>query len=260
MTNLLNDDNATDSPSEEVDPNKNYLAELVGDDKKFKTPEELAKGKYIADQYIEVLKKRQDEMRADYLKLREDNTAKASLEDLLKQMEQRLASNEQPNVKEEDKPTFDPKQIESLVSTKIQEHEVNRRQVDNFNMVRSKLQERYGKNYKNVVEQQIEDLGITEAELNDMAHRQPKVLIRTLGLDKQPEPQQQFQTPPTGSQRRDTFTPKGAEKRTWSYYQNLKKTNPELWFDRKTAVQMQEDAIALGDAFKDGDYHRFGQQ
>ncbi len=252
-------DNLLDKDTDvvEIDPNKDYLVELVGDGKKFKSPEELAKGKYEADQYIEILKRRQDEMRADYLKISEENKTRASLEDLIKQMQQQPSNNE-PEVKDE-KPTFDSKQIESLVSTKIQEHETSKRQTDSFNLVRNKLQERYGNNYKTVVANQIEELGITETELNEMARKQPKVLIRTLGLDKEPV-QEQFQTPPRSGQRSDTFKPRGQEKRTWAYYQNLKKTNPEAWFDRKTAVQMQQDAIDLGEAFKDGDYNAYGGQ
>ena len=38
-----------------VDPNKNYLTELVGDGKKFKTQEELARGKYESDLYLSLI-------------------------------------------------------------------------------------------------------------------------------------------------------------------------------------------------------------
>src|SRR6266700_391496 len=97
-----------------VDPDKDYFKELVGEGKKFKSPEDLARGKFESDQFIEILKKRQDEMRADYLKLREDNTAKAKLEDLIDQLSKKnLASNEDTEVKEEKQPEID---IESLVS------------------------------------------------------------------------------------------------------------------------------------------------
>jgi len=121
--------------------------------------------------------------------------------------------------------------------------------------VKDKLQQRYGANYKATVAKQIEELEISETELNDMARKQPKVLLKTLGLDKEPE-QQQFQTPPR-STRSDNFKPTSQEERTWAWYQNLKKTDPQAWFDRKTAIQMQEDAIRLGDKFRDGDYYAY---
>jgi len=256
MTNLLDDNKDTDTV--EIDPNKNYLEDLVGDGKKFKSPEELAKGKYEADQYIEILKRRQDEMRADYMKISEESKTRATLEDLLKEYTQKQqTSNDEPEVKD-DKPEIDLKQLDSLVSNKIREHDLSKRQEDNFNLVKGKLQERYGANYKNTVAKQIDELGITETELNEMARRQPKVLIRTLGLDQERQIEQ-FQSPPR-SQRSDSFKPAGPQKRTWAYYQNLRKTNPEAWFDRKTAIQMQQDAIDLGEAFKDGDYSAYGHQ
>src|SRR2546426_10450626 len=95
MTNLLDN---TDLPPE-VDPNKDYLAELVGDGKKFKTSQDLARGKFEADQYIEVLKRRQDEMRADYLKISEESKTRATLDDLVKRLENRSASNDEPDEK-----------------------------------------------------------------------------------------------------------------------------------------------------------------
>lgn len=256
MTNLLSNDNDTDVV--EVDPDKNYLTELVGEGKKFKTPEDLARGKYEADQYVEILKRRQDEMRTDYLKVSEENKTRAALEDLIKEIKiQQQTSNDEPQVKDE-KP-FDPKLIESLVSTKIQEHELSKRQEDNFNLVKGKLQARYGNQYKSAVANQIEELGITETELNEMARKQPKVLIRTLGLDKEAPRTDPFQTPPR-SNSNTGFKPSGTQKRTWSYYQNLRKNDPQAWFDRKTAIQMQQDAIELGEAFKDGDYNAYGNQ
>jgi hypothetical protein len=39
--------------------------------------------------------------------------------------------------------------------------------------------------------------------------------------------------------------------RTYSYYQELRKTNPIAYLDRKTALQMEKDSQALGDAFFD---------
>jgi hypothetical protein len=121
-------------------------------------------------------------------------------------------------------------------------------------MVREKLQSTYGQNYKESVKKQIEDLGITETELNDLARRSPKLLIKTLGLDKEPS-KDNFFSPPSSQQRRDNFAPTAAPQRTWSYYEDLRKKDKNLYFDRKTAIQMQKDAIELGDKFYDGNFY-----
>src|SRR6266576_1462787 len=139
--NLL--DKTDDDNLPEADPNKDYLTELVGEGRKFKDQQALAKSKYEADQYIEILKRRLDEGRAAFLKEREENTTKASLEELTRRIEERLKSSAETEAKTETN-QFDSKQIESLVTTKLQEHEATRTETNNFNLVRNKLQERYG--------------------------------------------------------------------------------------------------------------------
>jgi hypothetical protein len=154
--------------------------------------------------------------------------------------------------------TFDPKQMESLVSSKIQEYELTRTQESNFNTVQRRLQETLGDNYQSVLKKQSSELNLTETEVNDMARRNPKQFFKTFGIDEQPKStNQQFQTPPRSEQRNDPFAPTASQKRTWSYYQNLKKQNRDAYYDPKTQVQMHQDAITLGDEFKDGDYAVF---
>jgi hypothetical protein len=48
------------------------------------------------------------------------------------------------------------------------------------------------------------------------------------------------------------------EKRTWHWYQQLKKDNPRLYHEPKTQVQMHKDASDLGASFKDGNWGKFG--
>ena len=45
------------------------------------------------------------------------------------------------------------------------------------------------------------------------------------------------------------------KRRTWSYYQDLKTKNPTEYWRTKTQVQMHKDALALGEAFADGDFN-----
>ena len=45
------------------------------------------------------------------------------------------------------------------------------------------------------------------------------------------------------------------KKRTWAYYQDIKKKDPHKFLMPKLQVQMMKDAAALGESFKDGDYN-----
>jgi len=251
----LNETLLGDQPQEpdQIDPNKNYLEELVGEGKKFKDQETLARSKFESDSYIKILERRLDERANDYKTLKADYDSRASLQELIEQAKQQFTSSETPNANEE-KPVIDSKQIESLVSSKILEHETSRKQTENYNQVVSKLKERYGNNYQTALKQQMDALDLTENEINDMARNRPKVLYRTLGLD-QPAQREDFQSPLRSDQRSDSFAPR-VQKRTWSYYQEMKKRDPKIYNDPKTNIQMQKDYIELGSEFEDGDFHR----
>ncbi len=241
-----------------LDQNKNYLEELVGDGKKFKSPEELAKGKATADHYIKTLETKLDELRNDYLAEKANSTATAKLQELIDQYEKKqLASNDTPLVNEvKNQPQFDPSMLDELVTKKIQETDRFKTEQSNYNTVQNKLKEQFGSNYGTVVKEQADTLGLTGDEVEAWARKSPEAFFRIMGLN-QPK-QETFQAPPRSAQRNDNFAPQGAQKRTWSYYQNMKKTNPALYHDPKINVQMEKDALELGSAFEDGDFHKYG--
>lgn len=234
---------------DQFDENKDYLSELVGEGKKFKTQADLAKGKAFADRHIAILERQQDALRKDYEELRQDAMARAKLEDLVTQLQSNQVTKK-PTVNDtQNQPSFDPTQVESLIDSRIQERERSQRETDNFNMVRSKLTERYGDNYQPTLNKQIAELGLSN--IDDMARKTPKVLIRALGLD-QPVQDNSFQAPPGSGQR---FTPSGQKDRTWSWYQELKKSDPTSYFSPKMTKQMEDDYRRLEAKFEDGDFH-----
>lgn len=245
--NLFNQNNEESNP----------LDLLVGENKKFKSVEDLAKGKLESDEYIRTLTARMDELRNDYEKLQGEYTSRESLEELIEQAtarnSQRTPSSEtNPNANGvNNQPTFDPKQIESLVSSKIQEHETSRKYNENYQTVRTKLREHFGENYQDVLKQNIESLGIDENTVNDMARKTPQVLFKLLGVDQTRSPNT-FQTPPKTNQRPSTFAPV-TQQRTRAFYVKMRKEQPEVYKDPKTTVQMHKDAQELGDAFFDTD-------
>ncbi len=256
MTESLLNNNNNNNPA--VDPNKNYLEDLVGDDKKYKTVEDLAKSRVYSDIHIQSVERENAELREDLLRLREEYNAGPKLQELLDQLvktpQQQTPSNVQtPNVNELNKqPVIDPNQIKSLVSQSVQEIETQRKQDANFNQVLNKLKERFGDNYQATLENQLKSLGIDATTLDNLARQHPQVAIKTLGLDQEPV-RDGFQSPPPASQRSDLFAGNG-KKRTWSYYQELRKKDPSAYYNPKNLVQMEHDAIALGDEFKDGNW------
>lgn len=253
MTENLLDQKTPEEP-EELDPNKKYYDELVGPNAKFKDNEALARGKAYSDSYIKILERRMDEMRADYLEQREQNMAKAKLQDLIDQYkQQQTSSNENtPSERSQEKPEFDMDKLDSLISDKLRLAEENKKATDNFNQVKNKLKEKFGNRYQDVLQTQLESLGLSVEEANSWARKSPEAFYRMVGIE---EKTTQRNTPnlPNSNVRSDSFKPQGEQVRRMSYYKELKKANPKLYYDREINIQMQKDAIAQGESFFDVD-------
>lgn len=244
----------------QIDPSKDYLPELVGEGKKFKTPQDLARGKYEADLMIETFKRQQDQLRADYLELQKESAARARLEDLIDKLGTKApASNEQPLVNVDNTPKRDllDKDLEDLIVKKMVEREKAEKRTENYKIVEKRLKENYGEQYPKVLKEKIEELGLTREYINDLAQTSPEAFFRAMYLSPEPK-QEAFQPPFRSNQRSDNFAQKGNQKRTWTYYQELKKANPQLYYDPKITNQMQKDYAALGQAFEDGDFKSYG--
>lgn len=256
----MNDTLLADQPLTEADDNADYLTELTKPGAKFdrtKYPSEadmykaIAKGKAFADRQVDFKNQEYDKLREDYIKATEQIKTTKTLEEMLDQMAKKPSSSETTLTANEsvmNQPIYNPKEVEDLFEQKFREKTVQQTQTQNFNFVKEKLIESYGPNYQAHVKAQIEDLGISDQEFTALAKTNPKLIVRTLGLDQQRQ-DDGFQTPPRSTVRTDNFAPKGAAKRDWAFYEKMRVNDPKLYTNQKTQVQMHQDAIALGDAF-----------
>lgn len=210
----------------------------------------MAFGKIEADRTIEVRNRTEDQLRDDYKRLREEYNAGPKLKEVLDQITAAKQSlpPETP-MGNEDKSVFDETKANEMVRRALQEAKASEREEANVRSVESKLQEAYGPDYRNSLKQKVSQLGLTEDFVNTLARTHPQVLFKTLELDRQSEG---FQSPPSSSHRSDSFS--GGEKRTWSYYQKMRKENPDRYNDPKTKAQMTKDYAQLGKEFEDGSW------
>jgi hypothetical protein len=241
--NLFEDKEGDNLP---IDDNKNYLEELVGENKKFKTAEDLAKGKFASDHYVKILEARLDGAREEMSKMREQTVAGSRLQDLIDRIDsmKQDPSRETPKQSNEEKvPAFTPDDVDK----RIQAYEQSKQEKNNFDSVMQKVKEVYGREYVSILKEQSEQLGLSDEEVNKMARSTPKLFMKTFELDK---PQSEtFQAPPRSDRRSDTFAPRAPQKRNWAYYEELRKQNPMAWMDKKIAYQMDRDAQEQGPSF-----------
>lgn len=244
------------TPDFSIDPEKNYLEELVGEGKKFKTPEELARGKAEADATIDFFKNQMDRLRDDYLKERETNTSRAGLEEILNEIKQLKSASNTNNDEEsgangtdKNEPAFDPNKLQEIVAQQLTAAEQRKQREQNRRIVVEKLQERFGSDYQKALRDQTRRLGLSEEVATQLAETSPAAFLKTLGLDKQDD-SDNF-APPRNQDNRGSFNQKSGKivPGSWRYYEEIRKSDPKLYWSPKTQTQMLKDSQRLGEAF-----------
>jgi hypothetical protein len=212
---------------------------------KDKPVEELLKAKVEADLFINTLTKRTDDLSKDYLEMKKQLDATASLQELRDQIVNAKATSnsESPNANEgNESHKSEPVDLDKKFKTLYEETRKAEKQLENVTTVQNKLKDRFGNSYQQV----LRDTGLSDARIREIAAESPEAIYRLVGLDNRER--ESFQTPPRSAER-SSFAPRGQPKRDWNFYQEMKKSNPKLYLDPKIAVQMHNDAIELGDAF-----------
>lgn len=228
--------------TDSVDQTESQREELLNKWKD-KPAEELLKAKVEADLFINTLTKRQDDLNRDYLEMKKQLDATASLQELRDQIlnAKTTSNSESPHANEGNEShkteTVDIKKEFETLYAQTREAE---RKLENTNKVMNTLKDRFGNSFQEV----LRDTGLSDNRIREIAAESPEAIFRLVGLNQQ---QESFQAPMRNTQ--NSFMPKKQQKRDWNYYQEMKKTNPKLYLDPKIAVQMHNDAIEMGDSF-----------
>lgn len=215
---------------------------------KDKSPEEVLKAKVESDLYIKSLTTRLDDLRNDYLSLREQREASENLKSLIDQFKSKTQNDDtdpDTNKGQVQAAAIKTEDIEALVAKQLSAHQLAMKQQENLNAIQSKLKEQFGDNYPSVYKQRLDSLGLTKEFADDLARNHPSVFIKTFELDRT---ETRSPSLPRSSVRQPTFAPTSA-KRDWNYYQELKKNDPRMYLDPKIAIQMHNDMMELGSDF-----------
>jgi hypothetical protein len=227
---------------------ENYLETLVGEGKKFQTPEDLAKGKWESDQYISTMKQELEDAKAEL-------AARKRVEELLK--EQRQTSNPPAANVETHQPATDTAKVftaedfDRRVREIADERDSQMRTANNVNSVSAKLIEIYGsqENAAKAVAQRARELEVPVATLQAVAAQSPKAFFAQLGV--------QDQVGTAGPTHGDINTAalggssKARPEDRYSWYQEVRKTNPTLYRSADFQMKMHEAAGRIGEGFFD---------
>jgi len=226
--------------------NDSYVTQLVGEGKKFKDIESLAKGKLEADRHIGEITKTLDELRAELAK---QDYAKSLLEQMNKASEttaeQPSSSTPSPsNTENTTQRASDD--IEALVEKVITEKERSRTVTQNLSVVNEEMEKQYGDKAGQILKAKSAELNMSLERLKEIAAESPTAFFQLVGVNNNNKKVTSMTT--QSSVRSENFN-SNSQERDFEYYQKLRKENRSLYYSPKIQNMMLQDRTRLGDKF-----------
>lgn len=228
----------------QIDPNKDYSEELIGDGKRYADVKVAAKSLVEKDNFIERLKQ-------ENAQLRQETANRIKMEEFLDKLNSNPKPPVNPNPAETPSQTFgnapqaEPTAAKGVtpeeVTALIARHEQTQREAKNLETVTQKLKELYGNAYQEVLEKRVQELGASKTFLTEMAKTHPQAFLKLMGSE-QPQvngslPQSSVNT--NGFQTAD-------KKKGFRYYETIRKTKPREYMEPRIQNEMFKQLELLG--------------
>jgi len=233
----------------EASPQASFLDKLVETKgENWRDPETLAKGKLEADGYIKNLEDQLVQMREDMKK--QDYQA-----DLLAQLQNKATETTTVNNGESNNNNgsidtqnttgvVDEDTLKSLVEKTLTQREKNSTVQQNLSQVDKELESSFGTEAAATVQKKAKELGMSMDRLRDIASESPSAFFTLIG-----QPEKTFSPMVQGSVRTEGVNMQASADRNWSYYQNLRRENPNQYYSPKVQQQLIQDKMKMGDKF-----------
>lgn len=230
-------------------PADNYLDKYVGEGKKFKNVEDLAKAYEHANTHIP--------------KLTEDlQTTREFIANKLEELAQRNQAQPAP-VQNEEKgnentnvsatpPNDSGEDLDTRIRKILDETDQVKQFQGNAKLAEDVLIERLGSKEAAIeaVQKKANELGVEPGYLRDTAYRSPRAFFNLMGIDPDNRPTSQ-NTPAPSSDVNPRNLGHGQPKAgTYAYYEQIRKSDPKLYWAPRTQSQLMKDAQENPDFFK----------
>jgi hypothetical protein len=236
------------TPAGDIDgmTSTSYMEQLVGEGKKFKDTESLAKGKLEADRHIAEITKTLNELREevskqDYAKdlltkLQDKGTDTSTVNSAMGNNAGNSATgNTNPNASE----------IEALVEQLMTKKEQSRTLGQNLSVANEAVIAQFGDKSAEVVKAKALELGMSVERLKEIASESPSAFLQLIGVTAQ---KRTDSTTPKSSVRTESFSSTNSD-RTFEHYQKMRKENKSLYYSPKVQRMLMEDRLRLGEKF-----------
>lgn len=218
----------------------NVLEALVGDGKKFKDNEALARGKIESDTFIQRLQSEMEE-------LRQELNTRVTLEEFMEKMNQQGSPNpsiNQSSGNDPTKETLTKEDVASLVKEQLTSEQKKALKQQNVAVVKAELEKAWGDSFQSKLVTKTKELGVSQDVLSRMAEDTPLIFLK-LVLDKTPSQNPLDVSPPRSSQ---SFSVTNGV-RDWNYFNKLRKENPRAYWSRETQSEIHRLAKEKGKDF-----------
>ncbi len=222
-------DDLPDDSDVTIDESKDYLTELVGEGKKFKSVEELAKGKAYADSAIDVLKRKLDDLN------KELNT-RVSLEQFLDKQKNPAVVTPPVVPPVEQNAGLDDSTLEERLLKILETREAQKTTESNAQRVQRVLVEQFGDQAQHLINNKAKELGMSTQALKELASKTPTAFFRLVGVDESAQ-----RTPagvPAPRQNTNSFGNQGQVVKNEAYYLKMKRDDPKTYFKPSTTSEM----------------------
>lgn len=225
-------------------PATQHLDQLVGEGKKYKTVEDLAKAYVHVESFAENLKRENGEQR-------DELTQRLSIAELvrnLKPTEQPPAAPAaQPNPVEQSKPITE-EDLVARIRDVMKNDSAQERASTNAAQVINRLKDTFGDNDKinEFVSGKAAELKLNVEWLQDVAKQNPDAFFKLVGLDAQPHGTPGASKPEINTSSLNQYT---AKPDTYAYFEQMRRDNPKEYYRPATQNRIMKAALERGESF-----------
>lgn len=243
MTDLFD---SKESPKEQNTDPAISIDTLVGEGKKFKTVEDLARGKIEADKFIEQLKTEQEGLRSQLSELEKKATQGATLKEIMDAIKESSGRDPNSEGKDGNHPGLNQEELQKIVEKMLNERETTKTRGTNRDQANRMLLDKFDGSEdlaRAHVASKAKELGLSVKELGALSETSPTAFATLVGIaqSKPTNPQESIKKGERGNT--EAFIPNGTEEKNVEFYKKLKTSNSKLFWSPKT----QQELFKLGE-------------
>jgi len=236
-----------------------YLSKYVGEDKKYKTVEDLAKAYEHADGFIKHLENHTEELKTELEK-------RMSLETFLKTETKPAEENGNVTPKPEDKPedtpsrsapepkeAVDTSDLIERIKAELKAEDEKSKAESNINSVADKLMATYGNEeaVNKAVADKAAELGVSVKWMQDAASQSPAGFYGLMGIKDDQKAKPNLDSSKNTAAFETTSSDRSSEPEpgTKAFYDNLRKEDFKKYMSREVQLKIYKDAMENPDKF-----------